>query len=119
MRLPVGGHGPPGPVCVPENTPYAETFFRSSSVANDLISYRPSGRIPIRPFIHSVYCSSVWTSARGSACAANVALGRQYALHTSHPFPASHASKNSRAIFAIDGMVATPFGGLGRMVTAG
>ena len=40
-------------------------------------SAAPSGRIDIRPFIHSVYASRVVTSARASVCAAKVAPGWQ------------------------------------------
>jgi threonine/homoserine efflux transporter RhtA len=49
-----------------------------------------------------VYCASVFTSNRGSACAENVAFGVQYALQTSHPLPVSHASKKASAVSVID-----------------
>src|SRR5580704_13291983 len=54
------------------------------------------------PFIHSVYCASVFTSSNGSACAEKVAFGVQYVLQTSHPLPVSHASKNASATVVID-----------------
>src|SRR5215471_1590734 len=101
MLLPVGGQGPPAPVCVPEKTPYAQTLLRSASVANDFTAYRPSGMKVRMPFIQSVYCCSVRTSANGSACAANVAPGLQYTLHPSQPFPVSQASKNFAAVSVI------------------
>src|SRR5215471_6732567 len=47
-----------------------------------------------RPFIQSQYVSSVFTSARGSACDVKVAFRWQYALQPSQPLPVSHASKN-------------------------
>src|SRR6266511_5042899 len=72
-----------------------------SSVANDFRSYRPSGMNVISPFIHSVYCCRLLTSASGSACAENVASALQYAWHPSHPCPASHASKNFFAVAVI------------------
>jgi len=74
-------------------TAYAQTLSRSSSVANDLSAYRPSGINVSNPFIQSVYCCKVRVSASGSACAENAAPGSQYSLHPSHPFPASQASK--------------------------
>src|SRR6516162_8943714 len=83
-------------------TAYAETFLRSSSVANDLKSYRPSGIKVSKSFIHSVYRSSVRISTRGSACAEKVASGRHHSLQTAQPFPASHASKKLLAIAVID-----------------
>ena len=43
------------------------TLFRSSSTANERNSYRPSGTGVRSPFIHSVYDSSVFTSARAPA----------------------------------------------------
>src|SRR5215472_2106772 len=109
MLLPVGGQGPPAPVWVPEKTPYAQTLLRSLSVANDFSAYRPSGMKDSTAFIQSAYCCRVRTSASGSAYAANVALGLQYALHPSHPFPVSHASKNFAAIPVIDVIGPTPF----------
>src|SRR3982751_5243315 len=54
------------------------------------------------PFIQSVYCASVLTSSRGSACAANVASGAQNARQTSHPRPASQAAKKASATLVID-----------------
>src|SRR5439155_1075912 len=53
------------------------------------------------PFIQSVYCCSVRTSASGSACAENVASGLQYCRQPSQPFPASHAAKKSLATAVI------------------
>src|SRR5437867_10182089 len=53
------------------------------------------------PFIQSVYCCSVRTSASGSACAENVASGLQYCRQPSHPFPVSHAAKKSLATAVI------------------
>ena len=47
------------------------------------------------PFIQSVYCTSVFTSSHGSACAEKVALGVQYARQTSHLLPVSHVSKKA------------------------
>src|SRR6185295_8150792 len=63
---------------------------------------------PSKPFIQSVYCCRVFTPASGSACAEKVASGWQYALHPSHPFPVSHASKNFLAIPVI-GIMGFPF----------
>src|SRR5215468_8029969 len=57
---------------------------------------------PSRPFIQSQYVSSVFTSAKGSACAVKVAFGWQYALQPSQPLPVSHASKNFIATSLID-----------------
>src|SRR5919201_6551277 len=56
---------------------------------------------PISAFIHSVYSESVRNSASGSACAAKVAFGWQYALHPSQPLPVSQASKKPSAVSAI------------------
>src|SRR5258707_4880449 len=50
------------------------------------------------PFIQSVYCSSVFKSASGSACAEKVAFGVQYSAHPCQPFPVSQESKNCLAI---------------------
>src|ERR1700730_8130086 len=57
-----------------------------------------------KPFIQFVYCSRVFTSASGSACAEKVAFVLQYVLHPSHPFPVSQASKNFWATLVIDVM---------------
>src|SRR5882724_955389 len=61
-----------------------------------------------KPFIQSVYCCRVFTPASGSACAEKVASGLQYALHPSHPFPVSQASKNFLAIPVIGVMGLSP-----------
>src|SRR6266550_8197669 len=53
------------------------------------------------PFIQSAYSRRVRASASGSACAEKLALGAQYALHTSQPLPASQASKNCLATAVI------------------
>src|SRR5262249_20710705 len=99
---PVGDTGPPSPVCVPRNTPNAATLLRASSTANDRTSAAPSGRIDIRPFIHSVYASRVVTSARASVWAAKVAPGWHYGSPPAQPFPVSHASKNCSAVSFIE-----------------
>jgi hypothetical protein len=61
-----------------------------------------------KPFIHSVYCSSVRTSASGSAWAANVASGVHHALQTDQPLPLSQASKNCLAVLVIEIMLMPP-----------
>jgi len=38
IAFPVGGTGPPSPVCVARNTAYPVTLPRSSSTENDFIS---------------------------------------------------------------------------------
>jgi hypothetical protein len=55
-----------------------------------------------KPFIHSVYCSSVRTSASGSAWAANVASGVHHCWQIAQPLPLSQASKNFLAIVVIE-----------------
>src|SRR5262249_29101852 len=64
------------------------------------------------PLIQSVYCSSVLIPTSGSACAENVALGRQNALQPLQPLPPSHAIKNSCAMSLIDAIGVTPAGHL-------
>src|SRR3954451_18779839 len=61
------------------------------------------------PFIQSVYSSSVFTFARGSACAEKVALGVQYSRHPCQPFPVSQASKNCFAMLVMSDIRCPPF----------
>src|ERR1700722_1034707 len=60
------------------------------------------------PFIQSVYCRRDRTSVSGSDCTEKLALGVQYAWHTSQPSPASQAPKNCLATTVMLDMALPP-----------
>src|SRR5690348_12115005 len=65
-----------------------------------------------RPFIQSQYSRSVFTLASGSACAAKLASGVQYAWQPCQPLPVSQASKKRSAIAVILAMSKLPVGAM-------